>query len=132
MQFPPSAPFRKRVGVVSHDEPQLSYSSELAVDRCTMLSSPTFRAGLESAVHNPFRRHSTYSAVTIPEVGSEIYDHGLVPWEAGLPHGRQPRPTDLHTGIRCSDTSYPHTTLSLAICSDTSGTDGCKPSWFRL
>jgi hypothetical protein len=28
---------------------------------------------------------------------------------------RKPRPTDLHTGIRCSDTSYSRTTLSLAV-----------------
>jgi hypothetical protein len=98
------------------------------MDRCTRLSSPTFRAGLESAVHHPFRRHSTYSAVTTPAVAAGR----LRPCPLTGCAYKEPRPTDLHTGIRCSDTSYSRTTLSLAVSGVSTAARQSYPSTSRL
>jgi len=93
---------------VSRRKPQLSYLRQLAVDRCTPLSSPTFRAGLKSTVHHPFRRYSAYSAVTTPEVGSDVYDRVYARRRTSLIASR-----DRLTCIRAFGAVAPHTRTPL-------------------
>lgn len=131
VQFPPTATLgaARLRGFTTGATIKLRTSTQrwTATPRCP----PLLLAGSESAVHHPFRRHSTYSADTTPEVVSGLYDAVCVS-EASRPGPRFA--SQMHSVADCPARGHlevtPHTRalrLALLIAPFASEREVCDP-----